>query len=358
MSHRHCSLYFSLFSSFFFLFSCTYTPPPQQPTHTSLFIYRFEPPAFIEFSEDLQQIKEIPFSIPRNCGLLDVFSAPIGQYLLIELSCPNGQTALLLDTVTDSITQPVTDTDAHFLAWTPDGGSAYLKVDALGNARVIRVDIDGEQIELDITGWTYDLAASPKSDDFIFSFSRGLGSGSELNFTQNDGRTTQALYEDPLHYIAFARYSPDGERIAFIKIPDSATPFTVGELWIVDADGSNARKLADVDAGHGYAANWSPHGKQIAVVKRENPQDESANQATESLISNIYSIDVQSGVPSQITHFEDGRAETPRWSPDGNTLSFNVVIDGRMNVSTVDIITGEMRSLLTESACCPAWMRK
>ena len=340
------------------LLSCSSTPQPQQPTHTSLFIYRFEPAAFLELSEDLQQIKEIPFSIPRSCGLLDVFSAPIGQYLLIELSCPNGQTVLLMDTVTDSITQPITDTDAHFLAWSPDGQSAYLKLDALGNARVIRADVDGGQQESQITGWTYDLAASPKSDDFIFSFSRGLGSGSELNFTQNNGRTATVLYEDPLHYIAFARYSPDGEHIAFIKIPDSATPFTVGELWIVDSDGSNARKLADVDAGHGYAANWSPDGKRIAFVQRENPQDENANQSTESLISNIYTIDVQSGVSSQITHFEDGRAETPRWSPDGNTLSFNVVIDGRMNVFIVDITTGETRSLTTGSTCCPAWMRK
>jgi TolB protein len=220
------------------------------------------------------------------------------------------------------------------------------------------VDIDGEQQELEITGWTYDLAVSPTSDDFIFSFSRGLGSGSELNFTQNHGRTAKALYEDPLHYIAFARYSPDGEHIAFIKIPDSATPFTVGELWIVDADGSNARKLADVDAGHGYAATWSPDGTQIAFVQRENPQDENANQSTESLISNIYTVDVHSGVASQITHFEDGRAETPRWSPDGNTLSFTVVIDGRMNVFTVDITTGQTRSLITESTCCPAWMRR
>ncbi len=340
------------------LLSCSPTPQLQQPTQTSLFIYRFEPPAFIEFSEDLGQIKEIPFSIPRSCGLFDIFSPPAGYFLLIELSCPNGQTVLLLDTETDAITQPITDSDAHFLAWTADGTASYLKVDALGNARVVRVDMDGKIQEIKLTGWTYDLAASPTAGDLIFSFSRDLGSGSELNFTQNNGRTAKTLYNDPFHYIAFARYSPDGEQIAFIKIPDSAIPFTVGELWVMDADGSTARKLADVDAGHGYQANWSPDGTQIAFVKRENPQDADADQSTESLISNIYLIDVSSGAVSEVTHFEEGRAETPRWSADGNTLSFNAVINGRMTVSIVDILTGETRPLITESSCCPAWMRR
>ena len=95
---------------------------------------------------------------------------------------------------------------------------------------------------------------------------------------ERGGKAVEQLYADPFHYISFARYSPDGRQIAFIKIPDTQTPFTVGELWVMNSDGSNARKLADADAGHGYAANWSPDGKQIAFVLRENPDDERADQ--------------------------------------------------------------------------------
>jgi Tol biopolymer transport system component len=132
----------------------------------------------------------------------------------------------------------------------------------------------------------------------------------------------------------------------------------VGELWIVNSDGSNGRKLADADAGHGYAANWSPDGKQIAFVVRANPEDSRADQSSDSLISNIYLVDVESGALTQITHLENGRVETPSWSPDGNTLAFNMVINDRMNVRIADLKTGEIRSLITESTCCPAWMRK
>lgn len=355
--------HYAILTSFLFLLSCQNTP--QIPTQTSLLIYRFDPPAFLEYDGNFQPTGEIPFSIPPNCGLFDAFPAPIGPFLLIELSCPNGQTVLFLDAETVSVSQPISRTDAHFLAWTSDGESAYLKINSLGSPQVIRAHTDGEQDVLEIPEFTYDLSAKPGSQDFTFTFSRGLGYGSELHLAQYEGRNTRQLYTDPYNYISFARFSPDGSQIAFIKIPDTQTPFTVGELWVMDSDGANALKLADADAGHGYAANWSPDGTRIAFVVRENPGDENANQSSEALISNIYLVEVETGGLTQITRFGNGHAETPHWSPDGNTLVFNAVIDGRMTVflANVDSVGAGSSSpaiepLVTGSACCPAWMRK
>jgi dipeptidyl aminopeptidase/acylaminoacyl peptidase len=346
-----------------FLLSCN-SQTPQPTLQTTFYIYRFEPPAFVQFSNGFQLIKEIPFSIPLNCGLLNTFPAPIGKYMAIELNCPNGQTVLFLDTETDSITQPINDSDSHFLAWTNNGKAAYLKVDSLGNPHIIRVDVNGKNEFIPITELTYDLSVNPGNHDFTFAFSRGLGQGSELWLAKSNGNLVEQLYADQFNYISFARYSPDGRQIAFIKTPDTQTPFTVGELWMIPstvaqgADGSSARKLADADAGHGYAANWSPDGKRIAWAVRENPENERADQDTEGLISNIYTVDVESGARKQITHLEDGRVETPYWSPDGNTLAFNIVMNDRMDVQIADLTTGEIRSLIAESTCCPAWIRK
>jgi Tol biopolymer transport system component len=345
-----------LLNASFLLSSCTSQTP--QPVQTYLLLYRFDKSAFIEYSADLQPLREIPFGIPLDCGLNNIFAAPIGSTLLLELDCPNGQTVLFFDTSTDASTQPVTDSDARFLAWTSDGKAAYLKVDSFGNPHVIRMYPDGVYDTLAIDGFTYDLAAKPDSRDFTFTFSHGLGYGSEIHLAKHDGRITQLLYSDPYNYISFAHFSPERDQIAFLKIPDSQTPFTVGELWVMDADGSNPRKLADADAGHGFAANWSPDGTQIAFVKRENPEDESANHLSEALVSNIYVVEINTGALTQITHFKNGHAETPYWSPEGNTLAFSAVIDGRMTVSIAEMSSGEVKFLETEPACCPAWMRK
>jgi len=377
-----------LFTLYYFLLACLLTsclpdieefiptPVPSTSSQSVFFIYRLELPAFVGFSEDFQITQEIPFSYPVSCGLYNTFPAPIGRIMAIELSCPNGQSVLFLDTETGTITLPFTNTDSHFLAWQSDGLAVYSKVDSLSKPRIVRAYVKGGQDALPIPEFTYDLSAKPDSRDFTYTLSRGLGFGSELYLAKDDGRETQLLYADPFNYISFARFSPDGKQIAFIKIPDTPTPFTVGELWVIPSTGSGqspsttdfandapssaqgGRYLANADAGHGYAANWSPDGKKIAFVKRENPEDENANQSSETLLSNIYVIDVESGVLTQITNFTEGHAETPYWSPDGNTLTFNVVINGRMTVSIADVESGEIRSLVTESACCPAWMRK
>ena len=345
---------------FIFLLSCT--PPPTQtpkpPLQTTFYIYRFNSPALVEFSEDFQFVKEIPFALPPNCGLFNIFPAPVGRFIAIELNCPNGQTVLFVDVESVTVNQPVTDTDSHFLAWTPDGTAAYLKIDSLGQARIVRAYPEGKQEIVPITEFSYDLAPSGNQGEFTFTFSRGMGQGSELWLAKRDGDVVEQLYADQFNYISFARWSPDGSQIAFIKIPDSQIPYTVGELWLMNADGSNARKLADADAGHGYAANWSSDGKQIAFVLRENPEDEHANHSSDALISNIYIIQVESGELTQVTHFTEGHVETPSLSPDGNTLGFNIVIDGRIEVRIAEITTGEIWPLITESTCCPAWIRK
>ena len=218
---------------------------------------------------------------------------------------------------------------------------------------------------LAITEYTYDLSAKPDSFDFTFTLSRGLGYGSELYLAKQDGRTTQLLYADQYNYISYARFSPDSGQIVFVKTPDTQTPFTVGELWIINSDGTDAHKLADADAGHGYAANWSPDGTKIAYVVRENPEDENADRSSEALISNIYILDPERGVKKKLTNLTEGHVETPHWSPLGNTLVFNIVLNGRMTVHIADMdsVEGgspkpEIMPLETVSTCCPAWMRK
>lgn len=80
----------------------------------------------------------------------------------------------------------------------------------------------------------------------------------------------------------YARLSPTGRHVAFTSNaeirgaePDQTVPPTIRrELWLMDADGSNKRRLtffndptSDHSLGHTYVGDlvWSPRGDQIAV---------------------------------------------------------------------------------------------
>jgi Tol biopolymer transport system component len=353
---------------FLLLFLSSCSPTPQTPPTNILNVVRLSPPALVQFSEDLTPLAELPLSFPSDCGLYDIFPPPRGTILAVELSCSFGQAVLFLDAETGSVTQAFPQTDSHFLAWTANSKAIFLRVDSAASPHILRVNMETLNAEnIPITELTYDLSSRPDSFDFTFTFSRGFGFGSEIFLAKNDGRIIRLLYADPLNYISFARWSPDGKQIAFIKIPDSQTPFTVGELWIMDANGSNPRKLADVDAGHGYAATWSADGSRIAFVVRENAEDMNANESADALISNIYIVDISTSEITQVTNFSEGRAETPHWSPHGNSLFFTRVLNGRMEVQVKSIARvgdesyrdpAEIKALLAEPACCVSWMRK
>lgn len=346
----------------FLLSACTIPAPA--PTLAlepkALYVFRFSPPALLKFSADLTAIeREIPLEL--TCPLSALYPSPRADLLVAELSCSNGPSAVLVEPDRGVITPLVQDAsvDNHFLAWAADGASVYLRVDSLGDPHIAQVTLGSFNAKpIPITEYTYDLAASPDNKSFTFTFSNGFGFGSETWLGRNDGKTTRLLLADKSSYLSFMSWSPDGKQIAFIKIPDTQTPYTVGELWVMDADGSHPRKLAEVDTGHGYAESWSPDGTRLAFVVRSNPDEARADRSAEALVSNVAVVELASGVVTAVTAFEQGHAETPVWSPDGNSLTFNIVMNGRMQVQIADLARGAVSSLITEPACCPVWMRK
>lgn len=67
-----------------------------------------------------------------------------------------------------------------------------------------------------------------------------------------------------------ARFSPDGRTIAFTGIaePDSSD----NGLWVIGADGSGLRKIADFSRQKADLACWSPDGKQLAITATDRLQ--------------------------------------------------------------------------------------
>jgi Tol biopolymer transport system component len=57
-------------------------------------------------------------------------------------------------------------------------------------------------------------------------------------------------------------FSPDGKTIAFVSDRDGAS-----NLWVMDANGENARQLSHEKTALIHTPSWSPDGNYIAVTK-------------------------------------------------------------------------------------------
>ena len=110
-------------------------------------------------------------------------------------------------------------------------------------------------------------------------------------------------------------WSPDGQTIAFMRyVPNPHRAKGIGkwrkELWIMSADGSGQRMLAELSNSDGlFSSSWSPDGRRIAFVSDRDGNDE------------IYVINADGSGLRNLTRNPgwDGR---PVWSPDGRTIGF------------------------------------
>lgn len=108
-----------------------------------------------------------------------------------------------------------------------------------------------------------------------------------------------------------AEWSGDSSRIAFFV---QASPRDDdAELWVVDADGSDARRLATVPEGGVADLAWSPNGQTFAWTAG----------AYEG--RSLFLMPAALGGPRAV----ETNAETPVWSADGERLAFVVDREGR-----------------------------
>ncbi|OKI16283.1 hypothetical protein A6A25_12760 [Saccharothrix sp. CB00851] len=132
-------------------------------------------------------------------------------------------------------------------------------------------------------------------------------------------------------------YSPDGRTIALSRF-EQVGDTRVQRLWLVDADGGDARRLPVADrqpADWEFDAVWSPDGRYLAFARRSPGGVRPAGGA-----SRIVVVEAATGaVVGRLTpppSAADQEDTQPAWSPDGGTLAFT---RGRV----FDGPTGEVR---------------
>jgi Tol biopolymer transport system component len=197
-------------------------------------------------------------------------------------------------------------------AWSPDGNQLIISPGHHDNERrvwvhkTLRVNIDGsDREELPIPTEDNVQDWSPDGRWLLTASSRNAKIGWQLYIMRPDGTEQRRITEGGNPF--YARFSPDGRRVLYT---DNARGDQSG-IWVVDADGTNARRLFPVDRNTIGTACWSPDGKRIAVTLSPLNPNPQAGRDPEPVP--VVVVDLDGGGQSKIVVPGLGRTDMPDW---------------------------------------------
>ncbi len=123
-----------------------------------------------------------------------------------------------------------------------------------------------------------------------------------------DGSERTNLTNTPEVHELYPQASPDGKLIAFL-VDEPAGRDTKRSLWVMNADGSGRRKIAD---GSRHAC-WSPDGTRLAFAKQEF----SRFQVKDFASKRLYIHDLRTGTTRLHPNDKIEHIYVPTWSADG-----------------------------------------
>jgi Tol biopolymer transport system component len=221
-------------------------------------------------------------------------------------------------------------------AWSPDGQRLAFISDRNGNFQVfvISADATGVASLTDTQEGTDSPAWSPDGRHIAFS------GGTRIVTMNPDGTmqtplTTPAINEDD----EFAQWSPDGGKIAFVRHANDPSESFVVNLWVMNADGSNAKALTSYPLGPGPDVfvdgfSWSPDGSRIAYA----------------VSNDIHVVNADGSGDINLTNGSALGEYQPHWSPDGSKILFSALVGDAPDLFIMNADGGQPTNLTNNPA--------
>jgi len=213
--------------------------------------------------------------------------------------------------------------DKRHPIWLDDG---YTIMYRTNNGELYTIDVENgkEKRLLEKLGQVSDPDWSKAVDLLAFTrFSPNLADESEIWTISLDGSDQRVLTNlQGMQYNP--AFSPDGSRIAYV----SGKGFGNHEIWVMDRDGKNRKKLTENPDGYDVLPDWSPDGKRIAFAS-----DLSGNL-------DIWIVDPDGNNPKRLTDYK-GLDSYPAWSSDGRSIYFVSNRSGELQIWKVDYLSGK-----------------
>jgi tricorn protease len=216
------------------------------------------------------------------------------------------------DVATESLTQ-ITRSETWDVRWPSSDGQSRIVYELGGELQVLDTT-SGEDRKISITvpddgvarrpshypaeKNIEDFSLSPKGERALFVargdiFTAPIEKGPTRNLTNSSGAHDK-----------WARWSPDGARIAFLSDRSGED-----ELYVIDQAGGEPEALTSGGVGMRYAPAWSPDGERIAFSDKEGK---------------IYLVTVDSRQIQEIADEARGQVYDYAWSPDSGHLAFSL----------------------------------
>lgn len=200
-------------------------------------------------------------------------------------------------------------------AWEPAARSLVFASPRAGRSEIWRTVLDGTPPRRLLSARQADLRAPAVSNDGrLLAYERWRTQTRLLRVPlTTDLDLAPDTWLDGASLDREAELSPDRSRIVFVS-DRSGTD----QLWLAEADGTEARQLTRADVDHLQSPRWSPDGRTLVVAGSKDGR------------WSAWRIDVASGDARRIE--EDGNVQVPSLSRDGAWLYFASDRTGRWEI--------------------------